>query len=501
MTDDGMITELPDEPVEQSAAAPRSTGRAVAVISARVVTGLVATAVAVVVVAASGLVHAPTVSAKAPAITVSPIPATQQLVCPGAALTLADASGEDATTASAIGRPSTRYEATGGSATVAPLAESEAGTGGTPAAPLVVTAPPGADSTDELLVAGGQSQSADEGEARGFLAAACTPAAGVSWIVGGSTAVGRTSLLSLSNPTEVPATVDLAIWSERGAIVAPGMTGIVVAAGSQRVFSLAGFAPGIESPAIRVTSRGGQVAASLQQTTVRGLEPGGVDLIGAAASPAVSTVIPGFSITALDALQARLGEDGYADLNTVLRVLVPGNQSTTARVRVIPQTAGAEGISFSVDLEPGRVVDLAVDELAVGNYSVAIDSVEPIVAALRVSTVGGSANDFAWMAATRPLSTEALVAVAPGLNPVVQAFNPTQADAQVTLTAIGGADLSLLVPAGASASLPVVAGMSYRLTGFDELAASVTYASDGAIGGYSVLPASIAAGDIVVHPR
>ncbi|MFW8745689.1 DUF5719 family protein, partial [Mesorhizobium japonicum] len=146
------------------------------------------------------------------------------------------------------------------------------------------------------LLAGAQSQIAAADDESGLAAAACAEPSGSTWLVGGATTTGRTTLLTLANPTQVDATVTLAIFGEKGVVQAPGLSGIVVTAGAQRVIPLAGFAPDLASPAIHVTARGGRIVASLQQSTVRGLDAGGVDLVGATADPSTSLRIPGIRV-------------------------------------------------------------------------------------------------------------------------------------------------------------------------------------------------------------
>ena len=112
----------------------------------------------------------------------------------------------------------------------------------------------------------------------------------------GRPSVGRTSILTLSNPTAVTAQVSLQIFGEEGAVEAPGLLGIEVQPGAQRVLSLAGFAPGLVSPIVHVEARGGQVVAYLQQSIVRGLDASGVDLVDAAPDPATDLTFPGVRI-------------------------------------------------------------------------------------------------------------------------------------------------------------------------------------------------------------
>ncbi|MCY7411684.1 MAG: DUF5719 family protein, partial [Salinibacterium sp.] len=307
MTDD-TIDEAADPPFDNSAE-PEAvktpvTLRGAAVIGGRVLAGAIAVASSVAVVAVASVIALPSISAQPASELVTPVPTAQRLVCPGSALRLADDTGQGATTASALGVPELDFASNTGQVDATSLSESDASTGGTGSAPTVISTLPSVnDPAAQVLVSGAQSESVDAGDYVGLLTSGCALASGDSWLVGGSTAVGRTTLLTLSNPSEVPATVMIEMFGERGAIVAPGTSGIVVAPQGQRVLSLAGFRPGVQSPVVHVTSTGGQVVANLQQSIVRGLEPSGMDIVGAVAQPSLSIVIPGLVLTDLAAVQ------------------------------------------------------------------------------------------------------------------------------------------------------------------------------------------------------
>src|SRR5690606_24575777 len=87
-------------------------------------------------------------------------------------------------------------------------------------------------------VAGAQTQDVDAPDFRGLTAASCAEPTGSTWLVGGATTVGRSTVVLLVNPSDVPSQVTLRIFGEDGSVSAPGMTGIAVPAGGQRVVSL-----------------------------------------------------------------------------------------------------------------------------------------------------------------------------------------------------------------------------------------------------------------------
>lgn len=514
----------PEDPEDQVRAS--SVLRTATVVSARVVIGIIAVAVAGATVAAAVLLPLPSIRVAVPRSIVTPVPTAEQLVCPGGALQLSDASGADASRSSALGRADVTATATGSGLDRKALAASDAGTGGTASAPQLLSMPPATGSSMAGLLSGAQSESVATPDVSGDSSAACTAAVGDTWLVGGSTTVGRTTLITLSDPSAVSATVSLEIFGENGAVTSPGMDGIVVPAGGQRVLSLAGFAPNLASPVVHVQSKGGQIVANLQQTTVRGIEPGGIDFVGSQNSPTRTTVIPGVVLAGTGAVQARLGENGFSDLETVLRVFLPGTQSTSASVSVIPEAAtGASktdatpatpasgsdagtptGTAIKVSLDPGKVTDLPLDDLADGSYTIVITTALPVLAGVRVSTAGTAAvaarTDFAWLGAAANLSTDVLVpvssATSKGTSSLLHLENPTKKAAKVTLRAVlttdgsgsssNGKNLSVTVPAGAAVEVPVVAGASYRMSGFASLYGAVTAVTNGGVTGYAVQP-------------
>ncbi|MDP3208446.1 MAG: DUF5719 family protein, partial [Rhodoglobus sp.] len=487
-----------DEVPEEVAARAPLTVKRVAIVGARVVTGVVGLGVAIVTIGASVLLPLPTVSSTPPSVLVTPVPTAQQLVCGGAVLRLSDDTGQEATTSSAIGRPVTQSASSSGAVDSHPLELSDASTGGTPAAPLVISTPPNpADPTEVILLSGAQSQQVNEGDFVGLAAAGCGAVSGDSWLAGGSTAVGRTTLVTLSNPTEVAATVDLELFGEGGAIKAPGTSGIVVPANGQRVLSLAGFAPDEVAPVVHVMSSGGQVTAELQQSTVRGLQPGGIDIVGPTGSPSLENVIPGLRVTDIVAVQELLvGGPTFEDLEAVLRLFAPGEGSVSATISIVPEDGIGAGSSFVFDIAAGRVVDVPIGELENGAYTVRVVSSVPTVAAVRVSSAAPSgavtdapATDFAWLTAAPELSERAQVTVAAGPDPMLHFANPTTAALVVTVTGNGGETVTVDVPAGASASIPAEPSVTYTLSGFDTLFASVTLAGEGMIARYAVQPA------------
>ena len=236
--------------------------RRVAVVGARLTAGLAGIAAVVVAVGGLAIVSWSGSIAATPSTLVTPVASDQVRVCPGPLLTLAEDSSQ-ADTATSVGPFSSAAaarsaEANGSdvpveSTTLSAVDNAQEGRDG---APLMLSVPVEPGATAAPLVSGAQSQTATSETLGGLAAAACTEASSDSWLVSGSTDIGRTSLVLLSNPTTVVASVDLAVYGETGQVDAPGSTGILVQPGSQRIVSLAGLAPNLRSPVVHVTEIG-----------------------------------------------------------------------------------------------------------------------------------------------------------------------------------------------------------------------------------------------------
>ncbi len=464
--------------------------------------GLVGIAVVIATLGAATLVTLPALELDPQSIEVAPLPSEQQRVCPGPLMTLAEDSAQ-AQSASSVGAASAVYgavEADGVTQIRPQVTEIRAvDDSNSRQPPLLLTVPVQTGATIPPLVAGSQSQVAATDTLGGLGVAACAEAVRDSWIVGGSTDIGSTSLLLLSNPTSVLATVDVTVSGESGLIDAPGAAGILVQPGEQRVIALAGLAPNVKSPVLHVQSRGGQVAAALEQSSIRGIEPGGVEIIGTTASPATEQTIAGVrATTAVTDDAVTTGEGFNADTPSV-RVFVPGDIAATVQLGVTSTDPAIEGTSTQVQVEPGIVTEVPLSPLAVGSYSVQLRSDEPIVAAARTATVGAAGKDFGWFSASAPLEGDFSVAVAAGPSPTLHLVNGGAADASLTLTPDSGTPVDVRVAAGASATVPLQSGARYVVSGGEQLWALVDYSGDGVLSSFAVNPPGPLASSIRIY--
>lgn len=483
-----------------------SDSRRWAATSARMLIGLLGVTVAVATVGAATLIPWPGHRVEPTATVVKPTASEQQLVCPGPLLALAaDASNasaassfgsfDDVFATAQAGASSARDLST--SVALSPLDAPDNTAGSSEDTPLLMSVP-AADPAP--LLGASQSQTAVTETLTGFAAARCTEAASDSWLVGGSTAVGHTSLVLLSNPTPVAASVDLTIYGESGVVDAPGSTGIVVQPRSQRVIPLAGLAPNLNSPIVHMTSRGGQIVASLQQSVIRGLVPGGVELIAAVARPAIEQNIVGFVVPAALHDETQSNDTDYHDDQAAVRVMNVGDEASELTVSVTSDE-GAAGTSMVVTLEPGVSSEVPLSMLTAGSYTVQLSAEQPVVAAARSTEKSDTSEDFAWFVSSQPLAGESLFSVAEGPAPTLRLSNPGNSSQKVTLISDAGAPVILSVPASGALSQPLSPSTSYILSAAQghELLATVSYQGRAALSSFAITPPGPLARPIAVY--
>lgn len=462
----------------------RGRGFALASTGARLAAGAVAAVVFVAVVVAGVVVPWPTFAREAVRVSVDPAPSDTVVACAGPLLAL----GRDAQRAGALSVAGDQSVVSGVADGGSPAESRRLASPDVPGSwgPEVVVAPPAGRQRTALAASGSASVSDDD--LRGFAASACQPALMQSWLVAGATTTGSNDLVVLSNPGDVAATVQLTVFGATGPVAAPGGTGVVLPAGTQRVIPLAGLAIGEESPVVEVTSTGAPVQASLQSSIVRTLVPGGVDQSGAVAAASASQVITGIAVISAP------GDAGASNPTSLLRVLAP-TADATATVTVVAAD-GTATQAAQLTLSAGVPASVELGPLAVGAYSVRVDASGPVVAAAWQATGLGEGSDFAWYAASPALSGSAIAAVPSGPNPSLSVYNAGAAAETLT---VAGAEVA--VPAGRAVAVPVAAGSIVALvTAGADLHATVSFSGDGALAGFPVWPEDAAAGAIVVYP-
>lgn len=456
--------------------------------SARMLIGTVVSIAAVVAVVTAVSVPWPTVVREPLSVPATPAPAESVIVCDGALLSI----GRNPTDASAVTVVAPQSVvagvAEGGGPAEQRLETTDVGPG-----PLAYTALPVDDHAVDVAATGAATASADD--LSGFAASACRPPLLDSWLVGGSGATGAADLVLISNPGTVPATVQLTVYGAAGPQIPPGGVDLVIPPGTQRVVPLAGLALGEETPVVRVSAVGAPVHASLQASITRTLTPGGVDQVGPVAEAETTEVITGITVMRPPAA------DGAADEVTVLRMLAP---SAAATVRVTVTAVGRAEPAREpeeVALEAGKPLELALNGLAAGSYTVTLDATAPVVAAVWQATGVGEGDDFAWYTPAPEVSVASLFATPGGPTPSLSVVNPSSEPVAVSVApADGGAPFELTIPANGSVAVRLAARSLYLFDPAAPVRAGLSLAGDGALAGVPVWPADVATPEIVVYP-
>ncbi|QIK62985.1 hypothetical protein G7068_07100 [Leucobacter viscericola] len=367
------------------------------------------------------------------------------------------------------------------------LARAEGGEG----LPQVFRAP-----TKEPLGAA-QIQGVKTDALRGLTASACTEPLNEQWVLGGATGLGVSSTLSLGNPGDVPATVQITVFDEKGKVAEGQTAGVLVSPGTEQTISLNGYAPDRARIAVRIVSTGAPVTASMGVAHVTGLDPYAVDTVTRQAEPATKLVVPG--VTNVSDHDRGAGDVGEADLFSVLvRVLAPGGEVGTAHVKAI------DGKGKSTDLGEVQLAGSGVGELTVEHWpasanAVVIEADVPILAGVMGSAKKGADHDYTWFVPAPTLEAKTPVAVPMVAGGKLVIANTGDSEAEVKLVADGDKPVSVKVPAGAA--VVQNAKTNTILTSTGEVTAGVRIASGGDIAGYPVQASDARDGGLLVYPR
>lgn len=352
---------------------------------------------------------------------------------------------------------------------------------------------------------GSTRQSIDNPFARGLAVASCEPPVAEAWLVAGSTVTGRQAVLSLANPGQVAATVDLTIYGTAGEISAPAARGILLQPGERRVLSVSGLAPNETSPVIRVQSSGTAVSAAIHVTVVRGLQPDGLDIALGQEPPSLTRVIPGLLLETADRLALVTGQEGYDDVGPVLRLLSP---DADASVTISILRPGLGGTTSQVSLQAGRVFDVAIDQLGQGSAAVQIDSDQPVVAGIRHSSVAEGRTDVAWIPSAPLVSELASVVVPGGGSPQLHAVNTGDQPATLRYARVSSDGQTVLSqgqlsvePGKLAVSALGAEGGNYLFETDGSLAIGVLWEDEGSIGNLVARPPAAQAPSVSVYSR
>lgn len=303
---------------------------------------------------------------------------------------------------------------------------------------------------------------ADDGDLRGLATAGCRQPDNNLWIVGANTTLGQTALLTVANPSSTPALVDLGLYGAEGQIDAPGGRGILIPPGGTESVVLGGMAPDENRLAVKVHSSGGSVTASIQQSALRDLTPGGVEYLTAAADPSTKQVVTGVRIQDEQDAAKIADQPGYASTKPVLQVAVPGSTEAVAQVRVFgpdgEQPLDGDGV---MTVPGGSVQEITLDELPEGTFTIQVSADVSIVASARMSkgTKPSEPVDMAYATSSSRMGTQHVIPVAADVDSRL-VFGAPAGDAEVELTPLDaggnpGQSTTVQVAAGTTREISV----------------------------------------------
>ena len=335
---------------------------------------------------------------------------------------------------------------------------------------------PGSESGSKVT-SGIQVQLSNTKQSFGLAAANCLPGISQGWLVAGDNNIGRETLLVLANSSGVDATVAIQIFGTSGPIQGAGLSGISAPAHKVTVLPLAAFAPKAQTFSVEVTSRGAELGMWLQQKTVKGLNPTGLDLIGLSASPSKRLELPGLEISGAAALSKIFATDPTeADLKPVLRITSTGDKATNFTAQIQGSSSGAFGTVVQGTIPAKSTRDFSLEELTDGDYAIHIDASAPVVASVRFSRSSGKKTDFAWAPAVAATKLDAGLTAPIGVSSKLSLVNSSSKATQVFLNA---RTISLLPNSSAVVSL--TAGTSYSLKSAGLVSASQLIEDQGTI--------------------
>ena len=344
--------------------------------------------------------------------------------------------------------------------------------------------------------AAAQTQSVRTTDLRGLTAQSCVEPVNEQWLVGGSTAVGASTTLNLGNPSEKPATVELALFDEKGRIDSALTSGVLVPAGSERIVPLNGYAPGRDRLAVRVVSTGAAVSASLGVGQVDGLQSFAIDTVTRQLAPSTRLAVPGVANPGDGDDAGPTDADHLDEFPVLVRALSAEGTPGTARVSALFNGSAAQELG-EIELSGAEVGELEVKHWPADAIAVVIDADVPIVGGVLGTAAGNRRHDTAWFTPAPALPAGTPVAAAVAGGSLVLA-NPGDADALVTVGA-GEAERDYRVPAGTA--LTVQAAADSRIVSDAPIHAGVVLASGGDIAGYPVLAEHETSTTLTVYPR
>ena len=207
-------------------------------------------------------------------------------------------------------------------------------------------ATPAGDGYASGAAIGVQMERIGDGDIEGWSAVTCAQPSFDQWLVGGSTTLGSSARLVLTNPSAAPTEATITVYGALGQVEDSAV--VPVAPGSQADRLLEGVAVEQPSIVVRVEASGPGVVATLQDSRLNGFQPAGTSWVGAS-DLAEHLVIPALGLGELEAA-------------STVRLLAPEG-ATVDLTLVSAQGVEAWSTGESLTLEAGSL-EAGVEELA-----------------------------------------------------------------------------------------------------------------------------------------
>ncbi|WP_062298626.1 DUF5719 family protein [Demequina maris] len=307
-----------------------------------------------------------------------------------------------------------------------------------------------------FLAAGDAAASVERigsGDVAGLSAATCVAPVRDQWLVGGSTALGSSARLVLTNPSDASTEATVTLYGGLGELEERAV--VSIAPGGQQDLLLESVVAEVPALAVRVVATGAGVVAHLQDSRLDGFQPAGTDWVGRGAAPAARLVVPGVGAP--------------EDSTTTLRLMAPDGATVNLTLAGDDGLVEWGGVSGLV-LEPGVVTEVEVPTIASGAVEIRADA--PVVAAAMRSVprpvVDGPADaverDLTWLPAQDVSDRTARSAMV--TDHVVAVTVHATVAGEFTLTDASGAVVaSQQMAARSTATIPLDAAAGTLLTG------------------------------------
>lgn len=254
----------------------------------------------------------------------------------------------------------------------------------------------------------------------GLAAINCAQPVGRGTLVSGDSQVGTESLLIVSNPQSVETLVTISVFG----LEEPKTQSLILAAGEQKYLSLASLAGDASKYVVQFESAAGEVSVVMQQRTVSGLSPTGVELSDWVTTPLNKHVFPAVTVRG-----SSLSPDKSLSQPN-LRIFNPSDTQDQSTIYLVSASSSK---TVTVVTEPGEITDTVLD-LPDGDWVAFVDSTQEVFAAVR-NPVFAARADFEWLNAANEIK-QALALMA-WSNADLHLANPTDETISYQISGLG----------------------------------------------------------------